>query len=306
VRVLDHLGIDRAAQPTDLIAVGNWRSIGAKIARMLAGVGARLVHSAPAVGVRDWSDLWIAVAAGQWLGQARPGEILEVVSDDRAFDAVADAASALGVTFKRISYRSLAGTAERRSTASPVDRPAGAPLSRGQRRRAARRRAAAGRAPRVAVVADAALDTPHFAAPQLADDEAHAASQAQLRTTLTKLTGGDPHRWISLDAVANALRSAGFTRPPGSPRLITRLRRTKDLEVSANGMVRLLQASTEPDAAAPVPPAAESDSTTETPRPKPRRPRRRRSRAPASGDDTPRSVNAAVDTSPGTLAGPQV
>ena len=35
--------------------------------------GAHLVHSAPSTGVRDWSDLRIAVAAGIWLAAARPG-----------------------------------------------------------------------------------------------------------------------------------------------------------------------------------------------------------------------------------------
>src|SRR6185369_991029 len=98
-RVLEHLEIDRRRQPTTLIAIGNWRSIGAGLARLLARHGAELIHSAPAVGVRDWSDLWIAVAAGRWLGQAKPGDILEIVSDDRAFDAVADAAASVGVAF---------------------------------------------------------------------------------------------------------------------------------------------------------------------------------------------------------------
>ena len=48
------------------------------------------MHSAPSTGVRDWSDLRIAVAAGIWLAAARPGDVIEIVSDDRAFDAVGD------------------------------------------------------------------------------------------------------------------------------------------------------------------------------------------------------------------------
>ena len=52
LRVLDHLKIDRTAQPTEVIAVGNWRAVGARIARTLAGLGAQLVHSAPAIGLR--------------------------------------------------------------------------------------------------------------------------------------------------------------------------------------------------------------------------------------------------------------
>jgi len=46
---------------------------------------------------------------------------------------------------------------------------------------------------------------------------------------------------VSLDALSNALKSRGFRRPPGSPRLITRLRRIKDLAVSATGAIRLVE-----------------------------------------------------------------
>ena len=103
--VLESLKIDRAAQPTELTAVGNWRAAAQRLARHLASLGAQLVHSAPATGVKDWSDLWIAVAAGCWLGQSTPGDILEIVSNDRAFDAVGDAAAARGVIFRRLLHR---------------------------------------------------------------------------------------------------------------------------------------------------------------------------------------------------------
>ncbi len=103
--VLASLNIDFAAQPTELTAVGNWRSVGQRLGQQLAGLGARLLHSAPVAGVKDWSDLWIAVAAGCWLGRAAPGDTLEIVSDDRAFDAVGDKAAALGVAFRRVSCR---------------------------------------------------------------------------------------------------------------------------------------------------------------------------------------------------------
>src|SRR5437899_2646985 len=97
---------------TELVAVGNWRVIGNDTARLLASRGAHLVHSAPSVGVRDWSDLRIAVAAGAWLAAARPGDLLEIVTDDQAFDAVGDVAASLGVRFRRLSYRALAGMGE--------------------------------------------------------------------------------------------------------------------------------------------------------------------------------------------------
>ena len=107
--VLRHLMIDRVGIDTDFTAVGNWRVIGHETARLLAENGANLVHSAPSVGVRDWSDLRIAVAAGVWLAGTRPGDMIDVVSDDQAFDAVGDVASSLGVQYRRLSYRSLRG-----------------------------------------------------------------------------------------------------------------------------------------------------------------------------------------------------
>ncbi|MBI2207221.1 MAG: hypothetical protein HYU41_25610, partial [Candidatus Rokubacteria bacterium] len=109
-RMLDHLAVDRMGKRTEFVAVGNWKVIGSDTARLMAHHGAHLVHSAPSTGVRDWSDLRIAVSAGVWLAAARPGDILEVVSDDRAFDAVGDVAAGLGIAFRRLSYRVLLGS----------------------------------------------------------------------------------------------------------------------------------------------------------------------------------------------------
>jgi hypothetical protein len=106
--ILDHLGLVLASG-VELIAMGNWRVVAPGTARLLAARGATLLHSAPAPGVKDWSDLRIAVAAGMWLGASRAGDVLEIVTDDQAFDAVGDVASCRGVTFRRISYRSLSG-----------------------------------------------------------------------------------------------------------------------------------------------------------------------------------------------------
>ena len=109
-RVMRQLALDRVGSRTDFVAIGNWRVIGHEIARLLSRHGAHLVHSAPATGVRDWSDLRIAVSAGVWLGTARPGDRIQIVSDDRAFDAVGDVATALGIDFQRLSYRMLSGS----------------------------------------------------------------------------------------------------------------------------------------------------------------------------------------------------
>ena len=105
-RVLDELAIDLTTGNTDVTAIGNWRVVGQQLGRSLAQRGAHLVHSAPATRVPDWSDLWIAVHAGIWLGRSRPGDVIDIVSHDRAFDAVGDAAARLGVRFNRITYRS--------------------------------------------------------------------------------------------------------------------------------------------------------------------------------------------------------
>src|SRR5689334_13934041 len=125
--VLRHLMIDRVGIDTDFTAVGNWRVIGHETARLLAQTGASLVHSAPSTGVRDWSDLRIAVAAGVWLAGARPGDMIDIVSDDQAFDAVGDVASSLGVQYRRLSYRAIRGQVA-------VDEPREAPASDGRSR----------------------------------------------------------------------------------------------------------------------------------------------------------------------------
>jgi hypothetical protein len=247
-RVLDDLQIDRKI--TDITAVGNWRVVGQHLGRMLAQRGAHLVHSAPAPRVPDWSDLWIAVTAGMWLGRAAPGDSLCILSDDRAFDAVGDAAARLGVRFRRITYRSSASAASERAAA---DRATPADGHAGGRRRRRRRRgdsasagsartssASAGRAHQAHVAAHAAVSS--AAASASAEEERHAASLDQIRAVIARLTAPDPVRGVNLDTLTLSLKAEGFQRPPGSPRLVTRLRRIKDVELLPNGRVRLADA----------------------------------------------------------------
>jgi hypothetical protein len=284
LRVLDHLKIDRKTQPTELYALGNWKSVGIRVARMLAGLGAQLIHSAPAPGVRDWSDLHIAVAAGRWLATAGPRDELDIISDDRAFDAVGDAAAASGVTFRRTSYRTLSGGTHPATPAEARPRR----RRRGGRGRGSRAAAQLRRAPEPPVSRPLSPPAPSEEAPPrpaTAEEEAHAASHEQIRAALAKLSGGTT-RWINLDALANVLRGEGFVRPPGSPRLITRVRRIKDVEVSPNGMVRLVT----------VPGDAAAIETGEPPHPPAARPRRRRTRSrrrPAHAHDAPAAPSVA-------------
>ena len=284
LKVLDHLQVDRKAQRTELYALGNWKSVGTRVARTLASLGAQLMHSAPAVGVRDWSDLWIAVAAGRWLANAAPGDIIDIVSDDRAFDAVGDAAAAAGVVFRRTSYRTIP------SAAAPP--PAAEPRPRRRRR--------GGRGHRPPLTHPSPAHPPHATptpaperpAPETrhpSEEEGHGASHEQISATLARVAGGTS-RWINLDALANALKMEGFTRPPGSPRLVTRLRKMKDVEVSANGMVRLVSGGAE----AP----AESTGIAASP---PRRPRRRGGR----GRRRPRPETPSAEPAPSDDVAPQ-
>ena len=56
----------------------------------------------------------------------------------------------------------------------------------------------------------------------------------------TDLSRTSPSGAVTLDALANALKARGFSRPPGSPRLITRLRRLRELAVSRAGHITLV------------------------------------------------------------------
>jgi hypothetical protein len=250
-KVIDLLKIDRAQQATEFYAVGNWRAVGQGMSRHLARLGASLVHSAPVTGVRDWSDLWIAVAAGRWIALARPGDLLDIVSNDKAFEAVGDAAASAGIVFRRLPHKVTAAAAAAAAEESADGR------QRRRRRRGGRGRRRGGKAP-----AQPRASTPQQpresrrpepAARVAASDAAasssardhgmtdgHGATHEQILNTIRRLTGSDPSRWVNLDAIANALKAEGFTRPPGSPRLVVRLRRMKDIEVQPNGLVRVV------------------------------------------------------------------
>src|SRR5262250_212742 len=240
-RMLDHLRIDRRGYRTDFIAVGNWRVIGHDTARLLAQHGAHLVHSAPSVGVRDWSDLRIAVAAGVWLASARPGDVIEVVTDDRAFDAVGDVSASLGITFRRLSFRGITGDSSR--VAETTER--GPAQAAGAGRHQSRRRGRSGWRDRHApsrpepTTPPAPPPPPPHIVRAPVEGEPHTAPHDELVTVVQDLIHNAGGRGVTIDMLANALKSRGFSRPPGSPRLITRLRRIKELTVSRSGAITL-------------------------------------------------------------------
>jgi len=215
------------------------------------------------------------------------------VSDDKAFDAVGDAAAMAGVVFVRTSYRSL------HAAPRPVVAEETEPRRRRRRRGGRGRRgpetpAAESTARRAAAPAVHAPEPPRPAAPASAapitDEEHHTASHEQIREALARLTGGSD-RWVNLDLLANTLRNEGFMRPAGSPRLIVRLRRMKDVEVSPNGMIRLATAAAVPasETAAAAPPEAPAEADA-APVAAPKRrggTRRPRRRAPAAASTPP-------------------
>jgi len=215
-RMLEHLELGKLDRATRVMAVGNWGVIGQETAKLLSRHGAELVHTAPAFGVKDWSDLRIAVGAGIWLGEARPGDVLEIITDDQAFDAVGDVATGRGVTFRRLSYRTLVAGRK----IAPVE-PRRASGSR-RRGRGSRRRLPSGAA--------------RVTAPP---EEAQAAPRDDLLAVVRDLIAASGGRGVTIDALSNALKARGFSRPPGSPRLITRLRAMKTLDVSPRGTIRL-------------------------------------------------------------------
>ena len=266
-RVLDHLAIDRQDRRVELIAVGNWRVIGADSARLLARRGAQLVHSAPSTGVKDWSDLRIAVSAGVWLGGARPGDLIEIISDDRAFDAVGDVAAALGVEYRRLSYRGLTGLAPAEEPAAPEAQPpregGGRRGGRGRRGRRRGRPDHRGRAP-LPPRGGPPSHAPEPPRPQPVEEGAHTAPHDELVEVVRELAERARGGAVLIDTLARALKERGFSRPPGSPRLITRLRRIRELAVSRTGMITLVGAAPAPDDGQPAEEVAEPAAGEET------------------------------------------
>ena len=246
--------------------------------------------------MKDWSDLWIAVAAGCWLGAAQPGDVLEIVSNDRAFDAVGDAAAARGVVYHRLLHKR--GSQAAASSAADEEEP---PKRRALARRppTARSRHRRPRIPARAHHAAAAVErartrsgahraaqagAPRARIRHCTTIEAHGATRDQIVSVIGRLSGSDPTRWINLDVLEKALKSEGFARPPGSPRLVTRLRMFKDVEVDSHGRARLVVAPdepAEPEAEAEAAPAAKAA-------PK----KRRRRRKASSNGDAGESVSA--------------
>ena len=118
--------------------------------------------------------------------------------------------------------------------------------------------------------------------------EAHSAPHDELVDVVRELAERTPNGAVLIDNVARTLKARGFSRPPGSPRLVTRLRRIKELMVSPTGMITLVTDAVQHDAepAAPEVVDVPVEATPEPAAPAPVRHRRsrrggRRRRRPA-------------------------
>ena len=129
----------------------------------------------------------------------------------------------------------------------------------------------------------------------MTEAEPHGAPREQMLLVVSRLSG-DSNRWVNLDVLEKALKAEGFARPPGSPRLVTRLRMIKDVEVDAHGRVRLAPGVAPP---APVvdepPPAAPDEAPRKATAPKRRRTRRKPA---AGGTETPPPLEAQTPNPP--------
>ena len=104
--------------------------------------------------------------------------------------------------------------------------------------------------------------------------EPHTAPHDEIVSVVQELMGRARDRVVSIDTLANALKSRGFRRPPGSPRLITRLRRIREITIDRTGRITLVDGAQAPPAEAE--PEAEEAPPLEQAAPAPRAPERRR------------------------------
>jgi len=114
-----------------------------------------------------------------------------------------------------------------------------------------------------------------------AERQPHTAPHDEIIAVVNDLMERAGSRPVTLDTLANALKARGFSRTSGSPRLITRLRRIKEIDVSRSGVITLLGAGavTRPaDQVAMEPPPVSPDDAEAPPPPPAGASRRRRSR----------------------------
>ena len=161
----------------------------------------------------------------------------------------------LGVEYRRLSYRNLtAGLAASAEEAPAAEAPApregrgGRRGGRGRRRggRGGRRFDQGGRG-QMPARSSTPSPPPSARAAEPArshgEPDAHTAPHDELVEVVRELADHAPNGAVLIDTLARALKERGFSRPPGSPRLITRLRRIRQLVVSQTGRITLADAA---------------------------------------------------------------
>jgi nucleotide-binding universal stress UspA family protein len=85
--------------------------------------------------------------------------------------------------------------------------------------------------------------------------EPHTAPHDEIVSVVQELIARASDGSVSIDTLANALKSRGFRRTPGSPRLITRLRRIREIAIDRGGRITLMDGRpAAPPASQPPPP----------------------------------------------------
>jgi len=130
--------------------------------------------------------------------------------------------------------------------------------------------------------------------PSAEPDEAHTAPHDELVMVVRELAERSPNGAVLIDNVARTLKARGFSRPPGSPRLVTRLRRIKELSVSPTGMISLMPgvASRVEVAPPPEPVEVEEEQVVEVAAAEPAAPKRARRRSRRGGRRRRRSSSS--------------
>ena len=242
-RGLDHLAIDRADRRVDLIAVGNWRVIGADSARLLARRGAHR----PQRALHRRAGLERPADRGERRGLARQRPTRRPDRDHLRRSRLRRGGrrgrrAGRGVPPPVLSRSHRPGRRLRR--AARYGGP-GAPRGRGRRGGRGRRRSGRGGRNRFDQGARGPTPPRRGARASLAGPRARAGAlqpdptRTRRRTTScggrTELADHAPNGAVLIDTLARALKERGFSRPPARPG-DTRLR-ASPAQVSQTGRI---------------------------------------------------------------------
>jgi len=105
---LDDLGSQSLNSDGAVLAVSAGCTLDPEAALLLARRRVRSIPVRPEPGSGIRRGVALAVAAGLWLSSSKPGDLLEIVSDDLIFDTVGNVATGRGAVFRRVPYHQAA------------------------------------------------------------------------------------------------------------------------------------------------------------------------------------------------------